>query len=214
MHFIEILANAYAYCKAYKHYDMRRDLAQWKDALPVAALAHQNTLLYLQDESLPPSDRVLIAQAHNWHTAADYAAQQRLLQQPIGEDGDWRKWATSRRQIATHQWGAYRMNAAIFQVLPTDQGLELWLNGDYWTVGAPERGHFKIAQLRPHETVGVKIDGMRDFSATGRRDRIFLEQEYRITYHGEIPQQAAATQPLVRAVPTPHMTVDLLRHVR
>lgn len=215
MHFIELLTNAHTYTKPFKQYDMRRDLAQWKSVLPVLARADGQMLQLCGDRPRPSAQRLLVAQAHNWHTKADFGAQQRLLGHTAApSEAEWTRWAGSRRTMAVHQLGRQRIDAAIFQIVPSDAGLELWLNGDYWTVGAPERGRFRIALLRPQQTVAVKIDGKRDFTATGRQARLYVEQEYRITYFGALAEMQPATGLLQQPPPQPTVTVDLLRHVR
>ncbi len=79
---------------------------------------------------------------------------------------------------------------------------ELHMKWDYSTVGDPTREPMKLSNLVPEKTLEFRINGKTDFSLTGRRPRVYLEQSYFISHLGSfssfhaIPREMAALSPL------------------
>jgi len=86
----------------------------------------------------------------------------------------------------------------VFNLVQKEE-LELHLHYNHFCVGTPERENFKICSLRVGEPVEVKINGKIDFSLTGRRARLFIEQQY-IFHYLETFASAQVLKPPVSAI--------------
>lgn len=62
--------------------------------------------------------------------------------------------------------------------------MELHFHWSYFHVGDPERSEMKIGELEADKSLEFRVNGKRDFSLTGRRDRSYLEQSYSLQHLG------------------------------
>lgn len=102
---------------------------------------------------------------------------------------------------------------AVFNLVQRET-LELHLRYDHFYVGIPERQNFKICDLQAGEPVEVKVNGKTDFSLTGRRARLFKEQQYIFNYLGlyeEARLLKAPVTPVLKTVPAERKLIDLLK---
>lgn len=76
----------------------------------------------------------------------------------------------------------------IFKLEKAGESYNLFLNysnSDIF-IGQPERDDHKIAELRKNKPVRYRINGKNDFSASGRRQRSYMEYDYIIEYSGTV----------------------------
>lgn len=66
--------------------------------------------------------------------------------------------------------------------------LVLSFSWDYFSVGDPERNAMKIGEINLGKCLEFRVNGKRDFSMTGRRDRTYLEQTIWIQHLGSLTQ--------------------------
>jgi len=102
---------------------------------------------------------------------------------------------------------------SIFNLVQKEE-LELHLRYDPFFLGIPERENFKICTLRSGEPVEIKINGKTDFSLTGRRARVFKEQQYIFHYVGAFDTAQLLKAPVAsihKSTPAQRKLVDLLK---
>lgn len=91
--------------------------------------------------------------------------------------------------------------------------IEIYLKPGYFETGIPKRHDFKVAELVKEKPIGIKINGKRDFSLTGRRERIFTEQEYILAYLGEFNeiQFEHDLKPIQKTIPNDYKVINLMK---
>ncbi|GAB3217602.1 hypothetical protein J0A67_00800 [Algoriphagus aestuariicola] len=88
--------------------------------------------------------------------------------------------------------------------------LEVFFEWSYFSVGDPERDAMKIGELHPGKNLEFRINGKRDFSLTGRRDRSYMEQSFWIQELGSIRRaESSKGKEFPFELPKPDKLVDL-----
>ncbi|TKC10896.1 hypothetical protein FA048_12060 [Pedobacter polaris] len=106
------------------------------------------------------------------------------------------------------------LNKFDFLQLKLDEKIELYLKPGYFEVGDPPRSEFKVCELEKDKPISIKINGKRDFSLTGRRDRTFVEQEYILNYIGDFTDCIIFKEPYpsaLKTIPSEFKVIDLMK---
>ena len=162
---LEIFSMVYHYSKEQKSFEARKEILQWQP-LPAKNGFVENEELFLpksieQHPRLPHCDTITIV--HDMPTADGYK-KHFLFNDCLT--------LTAPRQFS------------IFDIKKKEE-IELHLRYNYFFVGYPERKNYKLCDLRKQQSVEIKINGIIDFSLTGRRDRVFIDQQYVFNYVGD-----------------------------
>ena len=91
--------------------------------------------------------------------------------------------------------------------------IEIYLKPGYFETGTPSRNEFKVGELVKNKPISIKINGKRDFSLTGRRERTFTEQEYILEYLGDFNEIQIENdlKPVKKTIPTEYKVIDLMK---
>ncbi|RZL47509.1 MAG: hypothetical protein EOP00_11735 [Pedobacter sp.] len=106
------------------------------------------------------------------------------------------------------------LNQFDFLQIKLDDKIEIYLKPGYFEVGIPMRNEFKICDLPLGKPISIKINGKRNFSASSRRERVFVEQEYIFNYVGdfkEIVIEKDPISPIIKNIPADRKVIDLMK---
>lgn len=106
------------------------------------------------------------------------------------------------------------LNQFDFLQIKLDEKIELYLKPGYFEVGVPMRNEFKICELSLQKPISIKINGKRNFSASSRRERVFVEQDYIFNYLGDFNQVNLVKEqfdPVEKTIPRELKIIDLMK---
>ncbi len=220
-HLLQIFTNVYEYGKAYKNYESRKEDVKWKKQIRSESAIEENVLIrkdcYAKRTGI--LEDVVILVDHNLDTYQDFLNLQKLKGQS-DEDNNWnqlkyRDQQKEKKGIFLGKLQDHFLNFEIFQ-FKLGEEIEVYLNWDYWKVGGPERAAHKIAELKRHKPVEIKIDGKRDFSATGRRARTFIENNYILEYKGVMEglELVEETRGFIKGIPEEIKEINLMKYLK
>lgn len=189
-HLIQIFNNSYTYDKAYKNFDSRQAFVQWKDKVPSPTSIQKDQLLIsptCYQNKIGIVDNLVILYDHNFFSDEDLHNLD-CLNNPNKKEAfrSIPNGLSQKNTVSKIQFGALSKRPFQFEIfdLKMKDQLELFLHWDYWKIGEPQRTNFKIANLELGKPIHMMIDGKRDFSMSSRKKRVFLENNYILTYQG------------------------------
>jgi hypothetical protein len=211
IHLIQVFSNCYHYNKEYKEYSKRKEIAGWKEKISAGSFlsADLKTLVlskdyYGQREGIPGNTVILV----DYNPISDPANNSTR-----SNTGIWNPDVQKNVWFCSLSKGIYFWK--IFK-LTFDEKLSIFLQWDEWKVGFPKRQNDKIIQLKINQPVEVIIDGKRDFSMSGGRERIFMMNDYIFEYKGLIGKIEISKKSFVvqKQVPRNVKKINLLKYVR
>ena len=221
-HVIQVFSCSYEYDKKYRSYDSRKDYVDWKGEVSSGTSAGGDEVVISRScfEKVEGvlGDLVILID-NNFHTFEDYLNLLKLNDQRCDDEGQlkqyYEKHLARQRNLIFGSVKPFGQHLEIFEIR-FDKEIELFLNWDYWNVGEPRRENFKIAELKEGVPVNILIDGKRDFSLSGRRKRIYIENNYIIEYKGVFDTVSVLNENKVfsHKVPDDLKEVNLLRPLR
>ena len=85
------------------------------------------------------------------------------------------------------------------------------LEYDEFKLGKPKRDNFTICTLEKNTPIEIKINGKRDMSLFGRRERTYHEMNVIFNYLGTANYLSEIDEPMLKKIPSPEKTINLLK---
>jgi len=203
---VQIFRNINVYGKAKKSFDDRRDEMTWRDIPSKSGYVTDNEL-YLPEKILDNAD---------FKRCGLITIEDDNLS-PTFSSPDLRFTTVIKGGFETIYNHCFHLNqrakVGIFEIRNND-GLELFLQYDYYEIGIPERENFKLCDLKQNSPVEIKINGKTDFSMSSGRERVFKEQYYICEYLGDFEKCNLLREPyapIIKQVPHNRKVADLLK---
>lgn len=220
-HVIQIFSCSYEYDKKYRNYDLRKSYVGWKSEISSRTSVESEVMISRDsyEKITGVLEDLVVLIDDNFYTYDDYLNLLKLNDQRCDDDAQLKQYYERHRarqkSLFLGALGSRAQNIEIFKIRLEDE-VELFLNWDYWNVGEPKRENYKIAALKEGVPVNILIDGKRDFSLTGRRKRVYLENNYIIEYKGVFETVSVLNENRVfsKKVPDTMKEVNLLKHLR
>ncbi|MBL6447960.1 hypothetical protein JMN32_16710 [Fulvivirga sp. 29W222] len=221
-HVIQVFSCSYEYDKKFREYGSRKDYVKWKDELSSGTTVGEEVVInrdcYENREGVLRDLIVLVD--NNFNTYEDYLNLLKLNDQLHGDnttqlEQSYKIYLRQQKGLLLGAAKPWAQGVEIFK-LRFGGAIELFLNWDYWNVGEPKRQNYKIAELKEGVPVNILIDGKRDFSLSGRRKRVYIENNYIIEYKGIHDQVWVLDDHKVftKKVPNKCKEVNLLKHLK
>lgn len=87
----------------------------------------------------------------------------------------------------------------------------VYLNYDEFKLGIPRRDNFRISNLKKGVVTEVNINGKKDMTLTGRRERTFNEMNIIFHYLGTANSWEVIDEASVKKIPSPEKSINLLK---
>lgn len=191
-HVLQVFQNTARYGPDLHNAADRRDLTRWND--PVSS-----TSGYLEDGVVRLPEAVLLDRGFATHGVVvlwDHNSDRsRQPGHETGEMGPLLNLQPPERAKLTP--------LHIFAIGPGQDGMELHLrysDHEMW-IGKPSRADYKLADLRPHRPVLVRINGKSDHTMSAGRERQYLAAEFLFEYLGEHSSFEVMERPSVSKSP-------------
>lgn len=204
----QVYRNINVYGKRKKSFGDRREVNEWKEIMSKAGCVVDNELFLpeqiLNNPDLKNCDLIIIEDDNKPVT---FTANDLRFAKLFGT-----KYEPDYNQcFRTTQPNRYH----IFEIRK-NENIELHLRYGYFEVGIPERGNFKLCDIKKNEPIEIKINGKTDFSSSSRRDRVFKEQDYVVEYIGDFKKCKILREPydpILKKVPSNRKVVDLTKQL-
>ncbi|MCU7551406.1 hypothetical protein OCK74_19950 [Chitinophagaceae bacterium LB-8] len=203
---LQVFRNIVEYSKAEKSFDKRKEEINWG--------AIQSKSGYVLDHELYLPDTIIEDPGFNNCDLITMVDDNPLTS--FASTGKQYKWASKYgyNLLNNHCFNlGHSREFEIFNI-KNDGVLELYLKYGYFEVGIPERGNFKLCDIRKQSPVEIKINGKTDFSLSSRRARVFQEKYYVFEYIGDFNKINLLREPydhIIKHIPSDRKVVDLIK---
>ena len=195
-HIIQIFNKSLSYSKELKSFEDRKDFSKWKSKIISKSGYVENNTAYLSKGKIkaPLNGNTILLIDYN--RLEDYEKEENHIL-----NGDIVSSVLS--------W-------SILKFKKKDR-IEVFLNWNYWELGNPKREQFKLGDLKENQPLEIKINGKRDFSFASRRERVFLEKNFIITYLGKVEKIDFLSEDKLKKeklIPVERKLVNLLKNIK
>ncbi len=223
-HIIQIFDNSYEYTKDSRSYEDRKHQYAWKKEVSsysgklsgdqLRVCKHQlktskldnSDFIFLLDhnsetlsETLKKFGYLDPAQIHELKKASDFRAYQ--IEKEVEKDIEYVFY--SRLLNSAFKWKCFKFHI--------DQVPVIDLEYDEFTLGKPSRDNFTICMLEKNIPIEIKINGKSDMSLFGRRERTYHEINVIVNYLGTANSLEVVDEPIIKKIPLPEKTINLLK---
>ncbi|WP_026932577.1 hypothetical protein [Christiangramia echinicola] len=223
-HIIQIFDNSYVYTKDARSFEDRKLQQSWKKEIPSYSGKVNGEELWLnrsqfKKSQLDKSDFIFLLD-HNSDSIqetlvkfdylepyklqklkqANQSKQLRIINEEAHKIED--VFYTSLLNSA-FKWKCFRFHYDGMPVIDLDY--------DAFKLGKPKRDNFTIYRLEKNTPIEIKINGKRDRSLFGRRDRTYHEMNIIINYLGTVNSLKETDESYIKPIPSPEKTINLLK---
>ncbi|MCB9173432.1 MAG: hypothetical protein H6589_02390 [Flavobacteriales bacterium] len=229
IHIIQIFDNSYEYGKDEKSFSERKEKTQWyekiisksgyieneklklnKSKLKFSSLNNINLILLIDYNSGSESE---ILEKFKYLKIFDYADHQ--FSNELKKHSLKREFLNRIEYIKTGEISLYPFLWKCFR-FESSNLININLIWDEWEIGLPKRDNFKLCALEANKPIEININGKRDFSMSGRKERTFIERNFIIEYLGEINEYEFIKDPNIefeKEIPKATKRINLLKEL-
>jgi hypothetical protein len=206
---VQLHRQLFTYGKALKSFEDRKGLSRWQDPLLSRSGHVEGGKLYLPQRIREQADfpRCNFISLEDLHPRQEEVAERTSPTCYLGLEPQRNACLDLTHPRPLH----------IFQLKGVDEKIEIYLRWGYFEVGEPRRDNIKLAELEAGKSVEIKINGKRDSSLTGRRERLFQEQHFIFEHLGFFTQCSllpSAAPAVPKQLPSDRKVVDMLKILR
>jgi len=229
IHIIQIFDNSYEYRKNEKSYSDRKDKYKWKEFINSKSGIIENGILKINKDKigLLNLNNINVILLTDYNSKSEIETLERFNYLKIIDyvdylgKGEFEKYKLFKEQINRIDYiykGEFKISPLNWKCFKfsKNEKISVELFWDYWEIGIPKRDNFKICDLEINKAIEINLNGKRDFSMTGRRERIFTERNFIIEYLGEINEYELIGNPSVdlkKEIPTNRKRINLLKEL-
>lgn len=229
IHIIQIFDNSYEYGKDEKSYSERKIKTQWKDKIISKSGYIENGRLKLNKSKLSLSSlkNVNLILLIDYNSDSENEILEKFKYLKIFDcaehqfSNDLKKHSLTREflnRIEYIKTGEISLYPFLWKCFRFDKSnlININLIWDEWEIGIPKRENFKLCNLEANNPIEINLNGKRDFSMSGRRERTFIERNFIIEYLGEINEVELIKDPNIefeKQIPKASKRINLLKEL-
>ncbi|TBW28261.1 hypothetical protein [Gramella sp. KN1008] len=223
-HVIQIFDNSYEYTKESRSFEDRKEQHAWKKEITSYSGKLDGDTLWLnksqiKNSELDKSDFIFLLD-HNSDSIQETLEKFGYLEPHKLQE---LKQATQSQKLRIINEAAYNIEHVFYSKLLNsafkwksfrfyfEQMPVIDLNYDEFKLGKPSRDNFTICSFEKNIPTEIKINGKRDMSLFGRRERTYHEMNIIFNYLGTANSLKETSEPIIKKIPSPEKTINLLK---
>jgi hypothetical protein len=219
---IQVYHNHLRYTKDRKSFADRKDALAWKAQIhSYAPYLKEGRLVIPQTVNHPDLEKCDTILLHDFNVDSEAEAIQMMKEKYPRDLLTYERRADGQqrpvlRQMQCMQLTGSQISTDIFWLREGDDGIEIHLQYDLFSIGEPRRDNFKLANLEEDVPIEVKINGKLDHAMASGRERTYHEQDYIFHLLGQTNEFELARDPFggsQKNIPKPAKVVDLLKRL-